>query len=114
MITLIDSLKVATKILLELQNDERSEKVSAYVMTYNNGREQGYMLKVSREKDTVTLTVAFAENRGSDEIVVYNTTGFIKISKDFYASSEFFDYNRIDQVVDYIFSIIYKFAGKEE
>jgi len=53
MITLNNSLKVASKILLELQNDERSGKVDAYVMTYDNGREQGYRLNVSREKEDV-------------------------------------------------------------
>jgi len=114
MITLNNSLKVASKILLELQNDERSGKVDAYVMTYDNGREQGYRLNVSREKDSVTLTVAFAENRGSDEIVVYNSIGFIKISNEFYESRKFFNYNCIDEAVDYIFSVVYKFVGIEE
>lgn len=120
MITLIDSLKVASKILFELRNDDRSGKVDAYVKVYNNGREQGYMLKVSREEDSKILSIAFAECRGSDEIVIYNSqedgVGIhgVNYSDGFYDSKELFNYNCTDEAVDYIFSLADKFQGIEE
>lgn len=118
MIELIESLKLAGLLLKDLQRDKRSKKVDAYVKVYDNGREQGYMLKVSHKKNTDQLTIAFSEWRGSDEIVVYNSkvlgdgSGSM-ISDEFYKSKKFFDWDCREDARDYIFSLIETFQKEE-
>ena len=119
MITLSDSLKTSSMILLELQNDARSEYVDVYVKVYDNGREQGYMLKASRKTDTTQFTIAFSECRGSDEIVVYHSEILGEglgnsMSGDFYASKKFFKYNGYQDAVEYIFLLIKMFENGKD
>ena len=119
MITLSDSLKTSSMILLELQNDARSEYVDVYVKVYDNGREQGYMLKASRKTDITQFTIAFSECRGSDEIVVYHSEILGEglgnsMSNDFYASKKFFKSEHYFDVVTYIFSLIKAFVDAKD
>jgi len=119
MIELVDSLKIAHSMLRDLQKDKRSKKVKAYVKVYDNGREQGYMLKASRKTDITQFTIAFSECRGSDEIVVYHSEILGEglgnsMSNDFYASKKFFKSEHYFDVVTYIFSLIKAFVDAKD
>jgi hypothetical protein len=67
------NLKVADEVrkaINRLNTDSLLMK-DAWFETFDNCREQGYVLKVSPLGQPVTLNIAFSEHRSSDDIVVY-------------------------------------------
>lgn len=68
-----DSLKRATAVLYGVNLDglTKTEREQAVVRAYANGREQGYAAVVQGVRDTESLQVAWAEEKGSDRLVVY-------------------------------------------
>lgn len=75
------SLETANRVLREVRKVKLSksdaERELAYVVSYANGREQGYAVRVwSRARHGTRLRmICFAEARSSDAIVVYVDDG---------------------------------------
>lgn len=69
----VESLKRAQQVLYGVNLDglTKTEREQAWVKAYANCREQGYTAVVQGVRDTESLQVAWAEDRGSDKIVVY-------------------------------------------
>lgn len=65
--------------VLETKHYDRTDVDHAlnniYIARFNNGREQGYFLTANARVGE-GLTIAFAENRSSDHIVVYDTNRY--------------------------------------
>ena len=66
-----NGLKVASAVLEELRElfSIAPKGMTAYIESYSNGREQGYCLQYYNKK---MYSFSFAENRNSDDIVVYS------------------------------------------
>ena len=109
-----NSLVVADNLLNVLMNDEEAPKVDGCVRTFENCREQGYAISIhkafDKEFDHPYLQVSFAENRNSDQIVVYigpseedtNTD----LSKEAYRNARYFSPGDYHAATRYIFSTL--------
>ena len=119
MIRLCNSLILARKVLNAVLKDKRNKSSDGWVDAFQNCREQGYTLVITRNQDAECLTISIAECRGSDEIVVYNSKesgeGFQnKFSEIFWNSDKYFNCNAISDAGDYIFSLIKTFQEEEK
>lgn len=104
----IDTSKVraARKVLVALQKmlapmSQGNHRLS--LDHYQNCREQGFIVinyHAHGGKDFQTRWVAFAENRNSDDVVVYPGEGFCPfqgITEESYKNAEYFSFNAINQ-----------------
>ncbi len=110
---------VAKKVLAEVKkildaaNLQVEGGLEPALYLYVNGRERGYIIK------TFKFAVAFAENRNSDDIVIYHgkvgdftLNGSLQNDK-IYESAVYFRYNEVDLAASVIASEVL-FAVKEE
>ena len=111
-IRLHDGLKVAKKVLDNLNKimPKKMQKECS-VEAYSNCREQGYNIKywkdISETKPNfITLEVSFAENRNSDNIVVYAGRNFSLQgnipSEEAYTNQKLFEPDEYDKAAEFI------------
>lgn len=103
--------ELAEKLLNMVINDNRSSEIDGYVGMFENCREQGYrILWWSHDNVGETHTIAFSENRNSDDIVVYHSEDYEEYafgySDKFWDSAKYFRYDDYEGAVDYIYSIM--------
>lgn len=112
-----ESLVQAQKILDMLDVDPRLTKYEdsedLMVGTFTNGREHGYSIRLSNDSlgfPDSDLKIAFAENRSSDDIVVYtgNPNEF-RNDDDLMLDSKYFTFYNKQESVDYIVKLITDF-----
>jgi hypothetical protein len=93
-----------------LRYDKEIERYQDYIRTlpWYNGRERGFRLEFGSDQSRV-LHVCFAENRSSDDIVVYNQQGSaafnpqdFKPTEEFWRTRRCFAFGMIGDVADYI------------
>jgi hypothetical protein len=102
-----DRFEVAERLLYMVLNDTRSDKVEGYVGMFENGREQGY--RIMHYKGVgMSRTIAFSENRNSDDIVVYSSDDYEQgdYSEKFWQSARYFRYDNYIGAKEYIYSIM--------
>jgi hypothetical protein len=109
MIDITGRFNVAETLLEMVLIDPRSSRVEGYVAMFDNGREQGYRI-MHYVGNGMTKTIAFSENRNSDDIVVYSSNDFEDsnggYSEAFWDSARYFRYDNYVGAVDYIYSIM--------
>jgi hypothetical protein len=109
MIDLTGRFKVAQELLDGVLSDPRQGQVEGYVAMFENGREQGYRI-VHYEGGGQSKTIAFSENRNSDDIVIYKSDDFEDnnghYSDAFWGSRRFFRYDDFQGAIDYIYDIM--------
>lgn len=115
MIRKIRTIRVSERIMEmvseELNNDiECGVKIDGWLETFNNGREQGFSLTmVSEDLDNPNRTKTYVkiwacECRNSDNILVIIERGNLGhlFSEDAYQSASMFNYNQLQESVDFI------------
>ena len=126
----VRSIKVSERVFdivceeLDLEQTENYIKIDGWLETFNNCREQGYVLTVStsdfdnenRTKDN--LYIWASEARSSDEIVVSWQTEYPydrgMFSEDTYENRQkYFHYNQLQEAADFIVNLV-KEHFKEE
>lgn len=70
MISYSNGLKAARAVTGKLQNNEDLNEFNVYVDTFNNVRETGYCLRVTKHGSEKEMRLWIYENRNSDEIAV--------------------------------------------
>lgn len=103
-------IKPAIKILDLLIKDKRSLELEVNVNTFDNCREQGYLLD-NYDVNVNVKTIAFSRNRSSDDYVVYHSTekycnGTFGYTDEFWKNARYFDFDKEKEVVDYIFNLL--------
>lgn len=110
MIEFHPGLEVARKIVERLTDDlkmmtlEHSYTVSNYV----NGREVGHSINWYDFEKEENLSISFAENRNSDNIVIYygKKDGDFSISESAYANKVYLGYGEVEEAVLHIRKIL--------
>lgn len=112
-----NSLVVADTLLNYLMNDEEAPRVDGTVRTFENCREQGYAIDIDtafdKQFEYPFPRVTFAENRNSDQIVVYigppeggpNTD----LSEKAYRNAKYFHPEDYYKATRYIFETLAKY-----
>lgn len=103
-------LEVAREIINRLTDDlkmmtlEKNYTISNYV----NGREVGHSINWFDFKEKKDYSISFAENRNTDNIIVYYGTmdDNFSITEDAYANKKYFEADAFDEAVQYIRSIL--------
>jgi hypothetical protein len=119
MITKVDGLKYADLILnlinFKLYNTTKKSLINiiskyCFVNCFDNCREQGYVISIF---NTNSYYIAFANQRNSDQIVVYEyakTEGYSKLPSEEdvngWNKPIFFKTDHLDKAAEYILSII--------
>jgi len=118
MLNYVRSIKVSQRVfdLLgeKIENaEEEGYKITCYLNTFNNCREQGYYANVygNEKTDYKDLFIWVHENRNSDNIVVRWQTEYPEgkgmFSEDTYRNrSKYFSYDEEHQAVDFIWDLI--------
>ena len=105
-----DKIAYAENILKLILNDFRATKIEAGVEMFENCREQGYRICVYGDKKTDVQTIAFSENRNSDDIVIYHSPKHEEYafgySDEFWSNKKYFRYNDFEGAVNYIFELL--------
>lgn len=94
------------------RGDDGREDFDVYFTTraWYNGRERGFVLKMDEPRGSRSFCVAWAESRGSEDIVVYNwiqDSCQSEWSVD-WKSAKNFPKLRVDRVVKYIYKTLEK------
>ena len=104
------SIEVAEILLIKILNDKRTEEIDGHVDMFDNCREQGYRLVIyPKNSKNKVKTIAFSENRNSDEIVVYSSNVFesgLPYSEDFWKSAKFFKCKDYEGAKEYIIKLL--------
>ena len=102
---------VLAMVEYELGHSEDEPETSLHLEMYANGREQGYCIR--RYRDLKMIAVSFSENRNSDDIVVYDGPGVqfsmqgnVPDEATYLASRRYFPYNKLQDAVDHIMSLL--------
>ncbi len=83
------SLVVAEYVVNLILSDERVEGLDGCVECYQNGREQGFQIRLWDSEPYGTKAVFIAQQRTSDAILVaYGTYAMQSISEDAYRNAE--------------------------
>lgn len=103
--------KVADAVLAVFQALYDSEERNFGVEPYMNGREAGWKIT----DWNVNRSAVFAENRNSDDIVVYVGDGFLHFTmqgnipdEETYQKRKFFNWNDFTGAADYIYNFLSK------
>ena len=105
MIKKCSSLLQAEKVLELIMNDPRSQELEAIVESYQNGREQGFLVWDIKSKENKTFYIC--EARRSDQIVIYHGSYSMQsISEDAYHNGKYFDHDDYEVVVDYVLNTL--------
>lgn len=112
-----NSLKQAQEILSMLDADTRLDKYAksedVYVGTFTNGREQGYSIRLSNDSlgfPDSDFKIAFAENRSSDDIVIYTgNPNMFRNDSDMLLDAVYFHFNSQQDAVDHIVKLVTDF-----
>lgn len=112
----VNSLVVAQHILEKLDNDERLadyfETEDMMVGTFRNGREHGYILMVFSDSVAHSLGIMFAEQKSSDEIVIYHAYSIKgEITEEVYETRKYFHDYEIENAVTYIANLAISFTN---
>ncbi|MNN11914.1 hypothetical protein D3C81_1248890 [compost metagenome] len=113
MIKMHPSLLVAMKVLDLLLADPRADVFEASVKTFDNGREQGFRLEFTPKNVTpenYSRRICWAENRNSDDLVVYRQDAKMEILWD---KGKYFAWTEEQLVVDYIFQLLEEELGEK-
>ena len=103
-------------ILEEDINKLREIGISLWVESFDNCREQGLVIKVSTIKlPTLNIAITVHRNGDSTRIFKYTKTSFPNNlpSEDSWGDDKCFDYNKNNEVVDYIKKLIFDYAERE-
>jgi len=105
----LGKIEYAEKIKNMLMEDTRTQNIKSSFEMFENCREQGY--RVCNYNDEAKIqTIAFSENRNSDEIVVYSSvkheSSAFQYSDKFWSSSKYFRYDDFSGAVDYIIELL--------
>lgn len=101
MIKKCSSLLQAEKVLELIMNDPRSQELEAIVEAYQNGREQGFLVRDIKSKESKAFYICTA--RTSDQIVIYHGSYSMQsISEDAYRNRKYFDPDNFEDAVNYI------------
>ena len=117
MLTLHNSLKVARKVLNAVSRKTPKEANRVFtVKTLHNGREQGYALHYFLPLDGKMRAISFAENRNSDNIVVYHGEhGCDGIPTDeTFRAANYFDPDRMDLAVRHILACVHNVLKQDK
>jgi hypothetical protein len=128
MATIYDTFGQARGVLAAvrrlLKDVELRDNQTVILEPYKNGREKGFCLKAFRgnsyRKGVSYVSIAFAENRKSDDIVVYtdlmrdfDMQGNVPTEKA-YEDRKYFGYQQYEKAAKHIVSIIKKYGAKPE
>lgn len=104
------SMRDAEAFLMKLMTDERSLGYdNVVVTTYQNGREQGYVL--SFEEWSITFSVM----KGTDAFVVYHgAKSDVTLSEEAYQNSKAFGERHFNAAANYVFELLAKQVPKTE
>ena len=126
----IRSIKVSERVFdivgeyLTAEKDGDYIKIDGYLETFNNCREQGYVLRVdscdynNKNRTTDVIYIWVYENRNSDDIVVahqfndYPHNGMFS-DETYEKRRKYFDYGHYQEAADYIEKLITKTFEKE-
>jgi hypothetical protein len=93
---------VKNEVLAALSNfEEKTENLSVSIVSYKNGRENGYSMKFRDAKKGTKKVITFSENRSSDQIVVYVQSDD-DMTEEEYDSREYFSPSSYSDAADYI------------
>lgn len=105
----LGKIEYAEKIKNMLMEDTRTKDVEASFEVFENCREQGFRI-CNYEDNPKVKTIAFSENRNSDEIVIYcskeHENSTFNYSKGFWDSAKYFKYDNFSGAVDYIIKLL--------
>jgi hypothetical protein len=110
-LTRSNSLKQAQSILDLLDKDTRLNNLAKsedlYVRPFVNGREQGYGILINNPTTEETIQISFAENRSSDDVVVYmGEPSWLNIHDETVSNPKYFKYARYEEATEYIITLI--------
>jgi len=108
-----EKMELAWTILSLVEMDFRiyglsEQEWSISVGAFENCREQGLVLKVSKYEESMIkqATIAFSENRNSDDVVIYHnyrSDGFKnQYSEEFWSNRKLFSYDAYESIVNHI------------
>ena len=103
---------IALLAVIKAMFENLDSNTEVFIKDFNNCREQGYVLELKYvdgkylfSEDT-KIWVAFAENRNSDDIVVYyNDNSYEDLQSVDWDKKEYFRYGQFTQAADYIKSL---------
>jgi len=102
----------ADKIKCMLLQDERLKDIEGNFEAFENCREQGLRLIVETKDILNPRTIAFAEQRNGDEIVIYYSNQYesstLGYSNQFWENTKCFSCNNFEGAVDYIVELATK------
>ena len=115
--TKIRTIKVSERVFdlvceeLDLLASDYGAKISGYLQTFNNCREQGFYLTISSNTfDSKDMYVWVFENRTSDEIVVVISHTYPSnnglFDDEAYEERQYFKFNELQESADYILKAI--------
>lgn len=94
--------------VIHLDGRYDTDSLRIHMDCFENCREQGFMLHISNflsNEEYKQISVAFSENRNSDDIVVYYSNKYESggnYSDEFWNNRKFFRYNEHYQASEYI------------
>ncbi len=99
---------------------EKDQALPPWISTFPwyNGRERGFRIEFARGYSGSVLHVCFAENRGSDSVVVYHVQGDrtynpqdFKVPDEFWGSARHFGLGKVGEAAEWILTQAQEFAA---
>lgn len=99
-------MQVSETFFKNLENKLGKNKLDGYYETFNNNREQGYVLSI--HKDSGDFIIWACESRNSDDIMIVignekNINSVSMFDDDTYQKAHYFHYHDYDSAVDYVY-----------